>query len=379
MTGSEQIPSRNPVQRRRLPVVVDVAGAPYERGFQHGRQCGDLIARYPDLLAEILEDEGPLRGLVAAGAKPSRERLFAEARAFLPGLTAFAPHLVEEVRGIADGAQRPFDEVLLVNVRGEVLGLIASPARTAGAGDACTAFAVGPGSRGSSVLAGQNLDQDPRNGDLLIVLRVEPDEGPAMLMCSFAGLVGYPGLNAAGVAVFQNALSTSVWRGDGMPHYFMKRVLLKQQSVADCVAVMRRSRVCSSGNYVLADRHGLLDVELTPDGLATVEASDGVLVHANHFLDPDLTLDDVLLPRLPDSASRVARLRELVANEQPRTGLHSLQAAMSDHAGYPTSICRHEERMVTIASMIAEPERGYLHVAAGNPCAWAYETYALEA
>ena len=51
----------------------------------------------------------------------------------------------------------------------------------------------------------------------------------------------------------------------------------------------------------------------------------------------------------------------------------------SDHAGYPASICRHEERMVTIASMIAEPERGYLHVAAGNPCAWAYEMYALEA
>ncbi len=379
MTGPEKILSRNTPRRRRLP-VVDVAGAPYERGFQHGRQCGDLIARYPELLAEIIEDEGHLRGLEAGAARLGRDRLFAEASAFLPSLTAFAPHLIEEVRGIADGAQRPFDEVLLVNVRAGVLGLIASPVPTVGADDACTAFAIGPDENGGgAVLAGQNLDQDPRNGDLLIVLRVEPDEGLAMLMCSFAGLVGYPGLNAAGVAVFQNALSTSVWRRAGMPHYFMKRVLLEQQSVADCLAVMRRSRVCSSGNYVLADRRGLLDVELTPDGLALVEASDGVLVHANHFVDADLTLDDVLLPRLPDSPSRVARLRELVAHEQPRAGLHSLQAALSDHAGYPTSICRHEERMVTIASMIAEPERGYLHVTAGNPCAWAYETYTLAA
>jgi isopenicillin-N N-acyltransferase-like protein len=74
----------------------------------------------------------------------------------------------------------------------------------------------------------------------------------------------------------------------------------------------------------------------------------------------------------------VARLRELVGAEPSRVGLNSLQAAMSDHAGYPTSICRHEERMVTIASIIAEPEQGNLHVAAGNPCVWAYETYPLQ-
>jgi isopenicillin-N N-acyltransferase like protein len=348
---------------------VSVAGAPYERGFQHGRQCGDLIARYPDVLAEIIEAEGHLRGLESGGARFSRERLVAEARTFLPSLTAFAPHLFEEVCGIADGAERPFDEVLLINVRAEVLGLIAAT------GDGCTAFALGP--NGGAMLAGQNLDQDPRMGDLLIVLRVEPADGPAMLMCSFAGLVGYPGLNSAGVCVFQNALSTSAWRHDGMPHYFMKRVLLEQQSVADCLAVMQRARVCSSGNYVLADRHGLLDVELTPDGLAVLEATDELVVHANHFLNSELAADDMLLPRLPDSPNRVARLRELATHGQQR--LESLETAMSDHAGYPASICRHEERMVTIASIIAEPERGVLHVAAGNPCTRAFETYALAA
>jgi isopenicillin-N N-acyltransferase like protein len=361
-------PARVAPRQRRLP-LVSVAGAPYARGFQHGRQCGELIARYPDVLAEIIEDEGRLRGLESGGARFSRERLIADARTFLPTLTAFAPHLIDEVRGIADGAERPFDEVLLVNVRAEVLGLIAAT------GDGCTAFAFGP--NGGAVLAGQNLDQDPRMGDLLVVLRVEPADGPAILMCSFAGLVGYPGLNSAGVCVFQNALSTSTWRHDGMPHYFMKRMLLEQDSVVGCLEVLRRARVCSSGNYVLGDRRGLLDVELTPDGLAVLEATNGLVVHGNHFLDAHLAADDVLLPRLPDSPNRVARLRALATHGQPRPD--SLQAALSDHAGYPTAICRHEARMVTIASVIAEPERGVLHVAAGNPCTWAFETYALAA
>ena len=79
MTGAEKIPARNPVQRRRLPVVA-VAGAPYERGFQHGRQCGDLIARYPDLLAEIIEGDGQLiADLVAHGAGDAQPAWFAQA------------------------------------------------------------------------------------------------------------------------------------------------------------------------------------------------------------------------------------------------------------------------------------------------------------
>ena len=66
----------------------------------------------------------------------------------------------------------------------------------------------------------------------MIVLHVEPDRGPAILMCTFAGLVGYPGINSLGVSFVQNALSTHDWRRDGMPHYLLKRVLLEQQTSA---------------------------------------------------------------------------------------------------------------------------------------------------
>ena len=126
-----------------------------------------------------------------------------------------------------------------------------------------------------------------------------------MLMCSFAGLVGYPGINEAGVSVFQNALSTRSWRGDAMPHYFMKRVLLEQADVAACAAVLGKARVCSSGNYVLTDRRGTLrDVELTPDRLAVLEAEDDIVVHANHFQSPTLVPEEALLPHIPDSAHR---------------------------------------------------------------------------
>src|SRR6202022_1789345 len=131
---------------------------------------------------------------------------------------------------------------LLVYGRAEVVGV-------SGIAAYCTAFAAGrTATADGSVLSGQNLDQHPANRDLLVMLHVEPDSGPAMLMCSFAGLVGYPGINSAGVSFFQNALSTHVWHGSAAPHYFLKRLLLEQTSVAECLAVARRVEVCSSAN-----------------------------------------------------------------------------------------------------------------------------------
>jgi isopenicillin-N N-acyltransferase-like protein len=52
-------------------------------------------------------------------------------------------------------------------------------------------------------------------------------------------------------------------------------------------------------------------------------------------------------------------------------------AMLADHDGYPVSICRHESRLKSIASLVAEPDQGRLHVAVGNPCEHEFVTYQL--
>jgi isopenicillin-N N-acyltransferase-like protein len=353
---------------RELP-VVRVHGKPYERGYQHGAQCGDIIGRYASVLLDTIAGEAALRALEQKGPALRREDLLARALAFLPQIEAFAPHLVEEIRGIADGARLPFAEALLCNVRAEVMGLDRA---------GCTSFAAGRGATADgSILSGQNSDQSPLNTDLQIVLHVEPDEGPACLMASFAGLVGYPGLNEAGVSFFQNALSTPTWLAGGIPHYLVKRVLLEQTSLEGCLAVFRRARLCSSANYVLTDRQSIVDVETTPDGFAVVPPEGDLVTHGNHFVHPDLVAQEALLPLLPDSACRAPRLRSLLEGKVGALTLADVKAMLSDHDRRPTSICRHEEGLVTIASIIAEPDQGRLHVAVGNPCENEYVAYSL--
>jgi hypothetical protein len=47
-----------------LPFVT-IAGSPYERGRQHGKALGDLIALYPTILEQVLADEAGLARLAA--------------------------------------------------------------------------------------------------------------------------------------------------------------------------------------------------------------------------------------------------------------------------------------------------------------------------
>jgi isopenicillin-N N-acyltransferase-like protein len=339
---------------------VRVSGSPFELGRGHGDQAGDLIQRFVD---QLVDRQRARRGV-------TRQAVLERTLGFLPAYEQFAPHLVEEIRGVAAGARVTFAEALLCNVRGEV---------DAGRDEGCTAFALGRRvTAGGDVLAGQNSDQDPAARDVSIVLSIAPEDGPAITMFTHAGEVGYHGFNSAGVAVFANSLPATP-RQPGMPHYLMKRVLLEQSSVEACLTVLRRARVASPGNYVLADRSGrALDVELTPQRAAVVEPRDDYVVHANHYEHPDLERFNAGEPRLDRSTCRSARLREIVGHAYGRVTVDTLKAALSDHASGPATICGHApDYLTTVASLIAEPDHGRFHVSHGNPCQGGYAVYLM--
>ena len=357
---------------------IDVRGNRREIGRQHGEACREQIRAYAALLAKLLARDGSNQ-LPGVRQRCSPGELAQRALRFLPAFERFAPHLVEEIRGIAEGAGVPFATALLVNVRAEVGGIGAA----VGGGEGCTAFAVRqPVADPRQVLVGQNIDQSREMEEFAIVLRVQPDDAPPALMVTFGGLVGYPGVNAEGVCFMQNQLANGRWR-PGLPHYPLKRVLLEQRDLAGCLAAFDRAELASSANYVLADGSGaLLDVESTPDGYATLPPDAGAVIHTNHFRGAAYVSQERLLQTLPDSAVRYERARGLCAQSGSTASLATLQVWLRDHADEPTAICRHDgdaadQPMQTIWSVIAEPARGLLHVARGNPCQNEYVAYAV--
>ena len=117
---------------------------------------------------------------------------------------ALLPNLLEEIRGLAEGARIEMADALACNIR-------SLPTGTGEGG--CTAYAVsrnGTAERG--ILAGQNSDMDDHVPPLAYVLHLQPRNKPEVLIWTFGGMIGYHGMNSVGLAHFANALGGGTWR-----------------------------------------------------------------------------------------------------------------------------------------------------------------------
>jgi isopenicillin-N N-acyltransferase-like protein len=262
--------------------------------------------------------------------------------------------------GLAHGAGISTDQAILCQVRAEA-------SQTWGEG--CTCFALtGEATADHRPLAGQNQDLEPEYEEVSIVLKVRPNDGrPRAVMFTFAGQLGYAGMNEYGVCQFTNSLYDFKWR-PGLPYYPLRRVMLEQKTVGDCIKLLNRFKMCSAVNLVMADGSGgIADVEVRPEGIALFEDRPDRRLHTNHYLTKTFAAHETL--SLPDSAPRLTRVRELVEANWGRITAGTMKRILADHNGSPAAICRHGERnMISVSGYIAEPSKGLFHIRRGPGC-----------
>jgi isopenicillin-N N-acyltransferase-like protein len=334
--------------------LVEVAGSSYEMGYQHGAQAADLVSRH------IL--------WIEKQAGWSRDVLARNAMAFLPAVEALSPAFVEEVRGLADGAGISFGEAMLCQARTDAAHLV---------GGGCTAFALTRAATADQQpLAGQNQDLAPEYADVAILLRVNPTDGrPRALMFTFAGQLGYTGMNEYGLAHFNNSLF-DYGRCPGLPRQPLKRIMLEQRTVGECVNLLAQHRVCSAANVVLCDGQGTIaDVEVRPEGVAVFEGQGpDCIVHTNHYVSSEFASYET--GSISDSRFRLGRMLELVEQNWGRITVETMKSILADHSGDPGGICRHGAGgWHSISGYVAEPSKGLLHVRRGHGCLGTWQTY----
>ena len=336
--------------------LIEVSGCAYQMGYQHGAQATDLVQKY-------------LLWIERLTGKP-RDLLCQNAMAFLPMMENLSPAFVEEVRGLADGAAISFEEAVLCQARAEA-------ARVHEGG--CTAFALTGSSTADGLpLAGQNQDLETEYADVAILLHVKPTDGrPRALIFTFAGQLGYSGMNQHGLAHFANALYDFQW-SLGIPHYPLKRVMLEQPNLEGCIKLLKKHRTCSAANAVICDGEGKIgDVEIRPEGIAPFddEHSDCRL-HTNHYLTSPFANYET--HSLPDSCPRLDRIRVLIRENWGKITVETMKRILADHHGDPGGICRHgEQNMHSISGYIAEPAKKVLHVRRGHGCLGTWQTYSV--
>ncbi len=356
---------------------VRVSGSARTRGQQYGSQVPDRVARSIDAYRKVF----------AHYAHWDWDKVTHEAMRYVDPIDEFGPQYLEELRGIAEGAEVPFDDIMAINVRTEVM--YAAKARNAAmqlprVGE-CTAFAAVP-SDGRPVLVGQNWDWLAHAFDTTIVLESDPTSGPRFVTAVEAGLLAKTGFNEYGIGLATNALACETDLGQpGVPFHVMLRALLDSVTPAHALATLQRASRSSSAHYLIAHRdHLALGIEATPGGFADLHLTSpdarGVILHANHFVHDRFDHVDVGLWLMPDSAFRYQRADRWLTEQDP-FDISTYEALLSDHAGHPTGICCHpnltaieQEQEATVLSVIMDLDAMTMRFADGLPCTTAYRT-----
>lgn len=292
-------------------VIIDAAGSPREVGRAHGEQARELIAagldRWRDELARTGKDADRLwKGL-------SRESGFRDAAA------RWAPSLLEEVAGIAEGANADPDAVFATNCLDEAWWWGQK-------GPGCSSVAVAD--RGGRPVIGQNMDLDTWMDTTQVALRLRPDDGPEQVLLSRAGVVGLCGANSAGVGLVVNTLDQLPEAADGLPVAFVLRLVVAQTSLDAVEPLLRSIRHASGQAYTMASDSEVIGFEAGGDFVASYRNDPdrpGARWHTNHPLsegDHDVTFnpDDWAtgsskprLDRVDDALSDLSNADDLTA------------------------------------------------------------------
>ena len=339
-----------------FPVVL-LEGSPFDRGRRHGERFR------PEIAAAL----GALR---CAHTPASFAAAHDKAGATWPMILSRAPDIAAELRGIADGSATELTEILL-RVGFEFFDTPTS--------SGCSAIACkGP----SGAILGQNWDAPPGAAkELALFIHVGPQGFEHAVVASVGGL-GWVGCNRHGLALLNNDLMLRS-RGQGLPSQIVRRIVLKEATVADAHAAMRGLPHMAGRSYLLGDATGdIAGVEVSASRGVRVNQRTAPVLHTNHALDPDIREDEdehALMHTYPSSRHRLEVLQRVAAGV---TSVDDLVVALRNREGFPDSICKgpsKAEPTQTAFSIIADCGARALHVCPGSPAEHSYHPILLPA
>ncbi|MET9540014.1 C45 family peptidase [Streptomyces sp. NPDC006553] len=297
----------NSPRRTTLRITGDT---PRRRGQDRGRQARDGITRawqvYEELFATVAAGNARTLDVAALALRTVR------------ATRAWAPELVAEMQGVAEGAGMPFWTIAALNARTEILAEAGAP-RT---GECSTLVRCGPRTTG-----GQCWDWHQELADAWHLQTVTGDaQGFAGI--TEHGILAKIGVNEAGVGVLFNILGHADDAATGVPvHLVARQVLGTAGSFAEAVGMLTGAPVSASTVITVVTADRAASVELAPAGSAVVAPDDrGWLVRTNHFLAPALAAGELRGRREPETYDRHRLLTERVLTHDGGPGTDALDS-----------------------------------------------------
>ncbi|KAK9452547.1 acyl-coenzyme A:6-aminopenicillanic acid acyl-transferase-domain-containing protein [Dipodascopsis uninucleata] len=370
--------------------ILHLKGTNYEIGYKHGVLAKSQISACLKAYGTYFASVGMSPGDVARLAEDFRQSIKEK-----------VPHLYEEIKGIAEGADVSVLDIVALNARSEI-ALAAKPIDNSShtpidgttvpiPPDGCTTFAETL-SNGKQWLA-QNWDWQTSQLGNLVLLEIDlPEnsgaEAKKLKTMTEAGLLAKLGFNSEHVGVCLNALRATDIDTTKLPLHVLLRLILESKSAESALERIQtrfgNGSACY-GHFGVADGSGrAMSWEIGPYGVAIIEKDEkGRLYHTNHILKEGQKATEIVW--LDDTQSRVARLKDLVSISDSRNARTEdlsdeeqkdrIFSFLKDEDNYPNSICRDNDasqsgllgQLQTVFSIVMDLTDAHAWVSVGRP------------
>lgn len=281
----------------KLRVLV-LEGTPYQMGMIHG------MALKPEITELIKRWKADLARTYKVTAEDFI-RKFLNHTDFRPSIDRWTPGLLDEVRGIADGAGVDFDMMYAFQlideswVMNEDFGL-----------DKCTTVAAGKRG-GSPAFTSQTQDIPRFYHGFPTVLRIrDKGENLETLVFTIPGVVALNGLNSRSIGVCVNAVTQLAYSPKGLPVAFVIRGILRQKTYEQAVKFLQDIQPAAPQNYALGGPLNAASFERSAGKMIPFLPFEGAefTYHTNHPLIND-DLNPKFLARLKRDGVSLEKFR----------------------------------------------------------------------
>ena len=338
---------------------LEVSGSHWEVGRNIGQHFAGAIHR-------LFDNYGFLQELLLPFLKkPTGQGLF---QSYLKLHRKCFPQYISELEGMAEGAERPFEEIFAVNLRGEFAGLIVPEQQTKRAansgGQGCTdCLVLIP----EAALIGHNEDGPPAGSGNMFVVRVTVDGYPTFNALCYPGfLAGNAfGFNEFGILHSINNVAPRPVKA-GVARHFIARSLLEARSLEEAVWRVSIPGRAAGFNYnigSLAERR-IVSVEVAP-GRHHVREVQGFYTHTNHYFELNDQEQEITL----SSRKRLERCLT-VCRAKPPTHAGHVVALLGDQTDRQFPIYRDAtlpDEDATLCSALYDLDRRVLRIYWDHP------------
>ena len=349
----------------------------YEQGLAHGEALRESIEKNIDVYLYRFENEAGI----------DQKELLERTKLYLAPFQKQSPEYMSGIKGVAKGSNKDILEILMLNLRYELLYYELGRKKQEDAVDGCTSFAIlAESTKNKHLLMGQNWDWIP-DVECVLITNID-DDGLRRISFVEAGiLAGKPGINSEGIGLAVNGMYSTAddWSRFYKPFHVRCYEVLRSKSLNKAInALTNTPRSCTANFLIGHSSQGAIDIELAPETMNIIDPTKDVLSHANHFVNPELL--DIIEPPNPRrylSEFRDNHMNDLLLKHKP-LDIKKMKNILSDHDNYPQSICRHidnslpeSQQTITKTSMIMDLQKQSIWYSNGNPCENDFKEYSL--